>query len=153
RHSPMVAPSLVPSTPRGRRTGRRLQVTMAITSNTIPNSVGSGVPVPPGPDDPQLGRRLRSIGRAIFAEAAGGPTLWDRGWWDDLFMNLTMANPAVKVQLFRFIDVLPALHDPGAIRQHLAEYAREMDGHAPAWLRLALGLAPRGSLRERWLAR
>ena len=54
-------------------------------------------------------RRTREIGRALFAEVGRGPSPLDRGWWDDRMMALTMGDPRVKVQLFRFIDALPAL--------------------------------------------
>ena len=52
----------------------------------------------------------RRIGREIFARVSDirpiplGPT-----WWDDQLMQTTMGDEAVKVQLFRFVDVLPQL--------------------------------------------
>ncbi len=34
-------------------------------------------------------------------------------------MGLTMDNEALKVQLFRFVDCLPYLHDPMEVSRHL----------------------------------
>ena len=49
-----------------------------------------------------------------------GPT-----WWENRVMALSLADPDLKVQLFRFVDVLPMLHGPGDIRRHLVEYISE----------------------------
>ena len=67
-------------------------------------------------------------------------------------MAATLDDPLVRVQLFRFIDALPALKDSGSIRRHLAEYLAEAGDAVPWWLRLALRMAPEGSTRAEWLA-
>jgi RHH-type transcriptional regulator, proline utilization regulon repressor / proline dehydrogenase / delta 1-pyrroline-5-carboxylate dehydrogenase len=77
---------------------------------------------------------------------------WQRAWWDDRFMAATLDDPLVRVQLFRFIDALPALKDSASIRRHLAEYLAEAGDAVPWWLRLALRMAPEGSIRAEWLA-
>ena len=46
-------------------------------------------------------------------------------------MALTLDDPLVRVQLFRFIDALPALKDAGSIRRHLAEYLAEAGDASP----------------------
>src|SRR5438045_9099892 len=47
-------------------------------------------------------------------------------------MTLSMRNERFKVQMFRFVDVLPSLRDSGKIVQHLEEYFAGMrDGFAP----------------------
>lgn len=97
-------------------------------------------------------RRAREIGRELFAKVGGGPEPWERGWWDDRMMGLTLGDPLVKVQLFRFIDAMPVLKTPAAIRSHLAEYLGEAGDRVPWWLRLAVKLAPAGTLGERALA-
>jgi RHH-type proline utilization regulon transcriptional repressor/proline dehydrogenase/delta 1-pyrroline-5-carboxylate dehydrogenase len=74
-------------------------------------------------------------------------------WWDDRLMSWGMGDEAVKVQLFRFVDVLPMLRSsPDAIVRHLREYFAEAEG-VPGWLRLALRLLPRRGLLGRLLAR
>src|ERR1051326_1366401 len=72
----------------------------------------------------------RDYGREIFGRIAmGGPFPFGPAWWDERMMEWTMADEAVKVQLFRFIDVLPMLHDPVEIGRHLREYFGEVNGH------------------------
>ena len=103
-----------------------------------------------GSDDRE--RRTREIGRDLFARIGRGPAPWDRVWWDDRLMALTMGEPRVKVQLFRFIDALPTLTAPGAVRRHLEEYLDEAHGHVPASIRLPMALIPSGALGARILA-
>jgi RHH-type proline utilization regulon transcriptional repressor/proline dehydrogenase/delta 1-pyrroline-5-carboxylate dehydrogenase len=98
-----------------------------------------------------LERRTRQIGRDLFDRIGRGRP-WQRAWWDDRFMAATLDDPLVRVQLFRFIDALPALKDSGSIRRHLAEYLAEAGDAVPWWLRLALRMAPEGSTRAEWLA-
>ena len=38
-----------------------------------------------------------------------------RRWWDDRILAWAMADESVKVQMFRFIDVLPTLRTASAI--------------------------------------
>jgi RHH-type proline utilization regulon transcriptional repressor/proline dehydrogenase/delta 1-pyrroline-5-carboxylate dehydrogenase len=35
------------------------------------------------------------------------PALFDRKWWAGRMMERVMRDPALKVPLFRFVDVLP----------------------------------------------
>jgi RHH-type proline utilization regulon transcriptional repressor/proline dehydrogenase/delta 1-pyrroline-5-carboxylate dehydrogenase len=46
----------------------------------------------------------------------------DQMRWDDKIMDFAMGNPGLKVQLFRFIDALPALRSKPEIARHLQEY-------------------------------
>jgi RHH-type proline utilization regulon transcriptional repressor/proline dehydrogenase/delta 1-pyrroline-5-carboxylate dehydrogenase len=99
-----------------------------------------------------LERRTIEIGRELFDRMGRGPRPWQRAWWENFFISRTLDDPLVRVQLFRFIDALPALHTDGAVRRHLSEYLAEAGDRVPGWLALALELAPPGSARERWLA-
>jgi RHH-type proline utilization regulon transcriptional repressor/proline dehydrogenase/delta 1-pyrroline-5-carboxylate dehydrogenase len=105
-----------------------------------------------GFDAAGLERRTIAVGRELFDRAGRGSRPWNRGWWDDRFMSWTLDNPQVRVQLFRFIDVLPVLQSAGAVRRHLAEYLAEAGEHVPWWLAWAVALAPAGSDRETLLA-
>ena len=96
--------------------------------------------------------RARLIGRELFAEIGRGPSVWTRGWWDDRAMALSMDDPEVKVQLFRFIDALPALTRPETVGRHLREYLDQADGRVPWWMGLGVGMAPPGTLRGKALA-
>src|SRR3954470_22819033 len=100
-----------------------------------------------------LERRTREIGRALFDRIGRGPSPWQRGWWDDRLMNLTLDDPEVKVQLFRFIDAMPVLTTTQSVRRHLAEHLGEAGERVPWFFRLALAMAPTGSTGAEALAR
>ena len=51
-------------------------------------------------------------------------------------MAATLDDALVRVQLFRFIDALPALKTTDSVRRHLAEYLGEAGDRVPWWLRL-----------------
>src|SRR5437763_3260212 len=63
-----------------------------------------------------------------------------------------MGDEAVKVQLFRFIDVLPLLTSPAAITSHLREYFAQAGRHVPPWLRFGLRWLPENGVAGRLLA-
>ena len=96
----------------------------------------------------------QAYGREIFARLGHSrPLLFTPRWWDDRLMGWGMGDEAVKVQLFRFVDVLPLLRSsPDAIVRHLREYFAEAEG-VPGWLRLGLRLLPRRGMLGRLLAR
>jgi RHH-type proline utilization regulon transcriptional repressor/proline dehydrogenase/delta 1-pyrroline-5-carboxylate dehydrogenase len=101
-----------------------------------------------------LEARTRDYGREIFARLDRvGPLPFSSAWWDERLMAWTIADEAIKVQLFRFIDVLPQLRSPEEINRHLAEYFGEARDHLPAWLRLLLRILPRRGFVARLLAR
>jgi RHH-type proline utilization regulon transcriptional repressor/proline dehydrogenase/delta 1-pyrroline-5-carboxylate dehydrogenase len=55
--------------------------------------------------------------------------------WDDKIMDFAMGNPGLKVQLFRFIDALPALGSKPDIARHLQEYLTTEAVELPAALK------------------
>ncbi|MCS6850923.1 MAG: L-glutamate gamma-semialdehyde dehydrogenase [Gemmataceae bacterium] len=99
----------------------------------------------------------QAFGRAIFSRLdSGGPVPWGPAWWQERLLDLTMSDEAVKVQLFRFIDVLPMLRTPEAICRHLGEYGTEEGVRLPPWLRRWGRRLPRSGPMARllaWLAR
>ncbi len=99
-----------------------------------------------------LERRTRAIGREIFGAVGRGSSILDRGWWDDRMMVLTMGDARVKVQLFRFIDALPALTTDESVGRHLREYLDQADEFVPWFMKWGVGLAPVGSVRGKGLA-
>ena len=62
------------------------------------------------------GRRLLEGVRR--QEAKGSPT----EWFYDQLMALTTKDEKLKVELFRFVDALPALKSPESVARHLKEY-------------------------------
>ena len=59
----------------------------------------------------------------------------DQMRWDDKIMDFAMANPGLKVQLFRFIDALPALRSKPEIARHLQEYLSDEAVELPGVLK------------------
>ncbi len=99
-----------------------------------------------------IDQRTQQIGRNLFERIGRGPTPLQRGWWDDRLMQMTVGDPLVKVQLFRFVDAMPVLHEPETIGRHLREYLAEAGERVPWWLQLGVTLAPPGTAAEQLLA-
>jgi hypothetical protein len=98
-------------------------------------------------------RATQEVGRYLFEHLeVRRPNLWDRRWWDDRIMAWAMNDEAVKVQLFRFIDVLPMLSTPEAISQHLEEYLNDVRGRLPSAARFGLTMTTPTALGRRGLA-
>ena len=95
----------------------------------------------PDIQEESLEARTFDYGREIFARL-GRDTSFPLSprWWDERLMDVTMGSEALKVQLFRFIDVLPMLHTSEEINRHLREYFAELGSDSPPWLRLGLRL-------------
>ena len=86
-------------------------------------------------------------GREIFSRIERASLVpFGPAWWDDRLMEWSMGDETIKVQLFRFVDVLPLLRTPAAIARHLREYFGQAQGHLPGWLTLGLRLIPSGGL-------
>jgi RHH-type proline utilization regulon transcriptional repressor/proline dehydrogenase/delta 1-pyrroline-5-carboxylate dehydrogenase len=85
----------------------------------------------------------RRYGHELFARIERtAPVPFLPSWWDDRLMEWSMGDEAIKVQLFRFVDVLPLLRTPADIARHLREYFGQAKGHLPGWLTLGLRLIP-----------
>src|SRR5437660_2046586 len=86
----------------------------------------------------------QSIGREIFANLEHSqPHVWQRKWWDDRLLAWSMQDEQLKVQLFRFVDVLPMLRSSDAVMRHLHEYLDLVRDKLPASLNVSLGVARR----------
>src|SRR3954467_29419 len=109
---------------------------------------------PPVPgDDADVERLTRAYGHELFARLdRRGPLLFSPGWFDERLMEWTMAEEAVKLQLFRFIDVLPMLHAAPEVSRHLREYFTEARDALPGWVRFALRWLPTGGPAGQFLA-
>src|SRR4051812_38841824 len=75
-------------------------------------------------------------------------------WWSERMLDWAMSRPAFKTQLFRFVDVFPALDGTDDVARHLAEY---FDGvEIPKMLDFGVGAAdhvPFGHAVEARIAR
>jgi len=92
--------------------------------------------------------RIQAKGREIFGQLdRDKPTPFSRAWVTGRLMDWSMSNERLKVELFRFIDVLPSLTSAQDIAQHAHEYLTQPGVELPAPMRLVLG----GSRHVPWL--
>ena len=86
-------------------------------------------------DTQTLARRIAELGDGERSR------VFRMSWWSDRMMDWAMSRPAFKTQLFRFVDVFPALEGREDIARHLAEYFDGVD--VPKALDLGVDLADR----------
>uniref|UniRef100_A0A7C4LK14 L-glutamate gamma-semialdehyde dehydrogenase n=1 Tax=Schlesneria paludicola TaxID=360056 RepID=A0A7C4LK14_9PLAN len=90
--------------------------------------------VPPAPADAGavIEQAAQELGRAVWRNwNRRKPTIFERRWWDDRLLGIAMADESVKVQMFRFVDVLPRLKSHDDVTRHLQEYFDEVRHHLP----------------------
>jgi len=73
--------------------------------------------------------------RSFFAQ------MRDNMRWDDKLLAWAMSNPGLRVQLFRFIDALPALRSKTEVARHLQEYLGDESVELPTALKGMLNFA------------
>jgi RHH-type proline utilization regulon transcriptional repressor/proline dehydrogenase/delta 1-pyrroline-5-carboxylate dehydrogenase len=78
--------------------------------------------------------------RSFFAQ------MRDQMRWDDKLLAWAMGNPGLRVQLFRFIDTLPALRSKPEIARHLQEYLGDESVELPTALKGMLNFAQADSM-------
>ncbi len=73
--------------------------------------------------DQALESRIVARGKQFFQSIRGeAPSVFNKGFWTGKVMDWAMKNEDFKVQLFRFVDVLPYLTTSDALRRHIEEY-------------------------------
>ncbi|MEY2455511.1 MAG: RHH-type transcriptional regulator, proline utilization regulon repressor / proline dehydrogenase [Acidimicrobiaceae bacterium] len=80
-----------------------------------------------------LARRLAELGSGERSK------VFRMSWWSERMLDWAMSRPAFKTQLFRFVDVFPALDGNDDVARHLAEYFEGVD--VPKALDLGVDLA------------
>ena len=94
-----------------------------------------------------LDQRIIIRGKEFFESIKGeAPSIFNKGWWMGRVMDWSMHNEAFKVQLFRFIDVLPYLNTSESLTRHIREYFAADDQDVPAvmkWGARTAGIAGR----------
>ncbi|MBW1982643.1 MAG: proline dehydrogenase family protein, partial [Deltaproteobacteria bacterium] len=87
-------------------------------------------------NDHELEARIKARGRSFFASIRGEtPSIFNKGWWTGKVMDWCMKNEHFKVQLFRFVDVLPYLTTTESLGRHIEEYFAAQDQELPAVLK------------------
>src|SRR5512144_700339 len=87
---------------------------------------------------------IEAIGREIFARMAGAkPRLFSHSNLIGQLLEWSMQRERLKMQLFRLVDVLPALESNREIARHVAEYLGDDSEALPPAMRRVLGLGKR----------
>jgi RHH-type proline utilization regulon transcriptional repressor/proline dehydrogenase/delta 1-pyrroline-5-carboxylate dehydrogenase len=83
----------------------------------------------------QLEAGILARGREFFAAFGNEtPSIFKKNFWAGKVMDWSMSHEDFKVQLFRFIDVLPSLKTEEMLNHHIREYFSR-DENVPAVLR------------------
>ena len=83
----------------------------------------------------QLQTSILTRGREFFAALGNEtPSIFKKNYWTGKVMDWSMCHEDFKVQLFRFIDVLPYLSTEEMLNEHIQEYFAR-DENVPAVLR------------------
>ena len=95
--------------------------------------------------------RIEAKGKEILAKMEGQAkaSLFSKDFWYGSIMDWSMKNEAFKTQMFRFVDVLPALQSSNEVAQHLKEYFAQSGEELPPVFNVGLGL---GSLAPSLMA-
>ena len=95
--------------------------------------------------------QIKVKGEEIFRrmENASKVSLFSKDFWYGSIMDWSMKNEHFKTQMFRFVDVLPALNSGNEVARHLKEYFSESGEDLPSVFNVGLGL---GSLAPSLMA-
>ncbi len=89
-------------------------------------------------------RNTQKIGTELFEQLGDDkPHILERRWWDERLLAWSMHDEALKVSMFRFVDVLPMLNSADDVVEHLHEYLGNEKNNLPSGLRMLLGTVRR----------
>ncbi len=101
----------------------------------------------------QVEEETQRIGREMWDHLERRrPSVFERRWWLDHILEWAMQDESVKVQMFRFVDVLPMLRSHESVTRHLQEYFEEVRTQLPLAARLGLDVSTPNSLLGKALA-
>lgn len=101
----------------------------------------------------RIEERTQQIGRELFDRLnRRAPSVFHPLWWEDRLLDWAMRDSGVRLQMYRFLDVLPMLRNHQAIARHLDEYFDDVRGRLPTAARLGLELSNSNSVLSRALA-
>ena len=87
-------------------------------------------------------RDATALALRIAEFGAGERTrVYRMSFWSERLLSWAMANPEFKTQLFRFVDVFPAMRGDRDVARHIEEYFDNVG--APRLLQVGVGLAER----------
>lgn len=92
------------------------------------------------PNDREL--QVKQLGERIFnsLDEDSGGSIFSKDTWYRKIMDWSMKNEHFKVQMFRFVDVLPYLQSSSEVAKHLKEYFAESGDDLPSVFNFGLGI-------------
>ncbi len=101
----------------------------------------------------EIEQQTRVIGREIFSRLkTESPSVFHFAWWDEKILDWCMHDETLKVQMFRFIDVLPMLKTGEQVARHLQEYFLDHAEIFPIAVQWGLNFASHRSAAARAVA-
>lgn len=98
-------------------------------------------------------RKTKEIGQDIFSRLqTETPSVFHFAWWDEKILDWCMRDETLKVQMFRFIDVLPMLKTGAQVARHLQEYFLDHKDIFPIAVQWGLNFASHRSAAARAVA-
>jgi RHH-type proline utilization regulon transcriptional repressor/proline dehydrogenase/delta 1-pyrroline-5-carboxylate dehydrogenase len=83
--------------------------------------------------------KTQAIAQELIKSTREGSNIFsrmrDQMRWDDKVLDWTMANPGLRVQMFRFIDTIPALQSKAEIANHFQQYMSAEEVELPSALK------------------
>ena len=90
--------------------------------------------------------RVQQLGHDLFAKVRSRKQKAAGAWWNSKLIEHSLKDEALKVQLFRFTDVLPTLKDSKQVARHLQEYFNSPGQQFPGFMSWGASLAGLSSL-------
>ena len=82
---------------------------------------------------------IQKLGQELWQQIQGEvPGIFNRSYWQGRIMNWAMKDASFKVDLFRFVDVLPTLKNSSQIANHVRQYLLKEDRQLSAIMNVAL---------------
>ena len=89
-----------------------------------------------------LEEKIKQIGKEIFNGVRNSKTsFFDRSFWSTKLMEIGMKNEKLKVELFRFVDVLPTLYSDDQLARHIQEYFSNFKGENSELIKIATDIS------------
>lgn len=92
---------------------------------------------------------VKHLGLDMLKESQKSQTIFRKNYFSDKMMDWAMQRPELKLDLFRFVDVLPTLVSHKQIVAHLKEYFMNGGKHVPLWMKSGLGVSLSNPVTDR----
>lgn len=92
-----------------------------------------------------LEAQISSTGTELWKSIRGQvPGIFNRGYWQGRILEWAMGDPSFKIDLFRFVDVLPTLTETDQVSTHMRQYLLKEGRELPTLLGAAIKMASGG---------